>query len=125
MEGGGELFSGVPRGVPRSVRGESAENKASTLDFPCLSRRWLQRTPPTNDLGFFGSRAWLGLGVELGGLMRGCGSIDPGSGDFVPSGGVLWLSDWAGVGSVGSAAGVAGSCGATGPCDRLSIISAQ
>ena len=85
MEGDGELLGEVPR----SVRGESAENKASTLDFPCLSRGRLQRTSPAGALEFFGSGAWLGLGDEFDGLIGGCGSMDPAPGNFVPWSGVL------------------------------------
>lgn len=95
-----------------SVRGESAENKAAISDFPRFSRSGLQRTSPTGAFGVFGSRAWLGLGGGFDGSMRGAGSMGTASGDFAALGGVLWLSDWAGVGGVGSAARVAGCEGA-------------
>ena len=120
LEGGGGLFTGEPT----SVRGESAENKASILDFYCLSRRRLQRTSPIGASGFFSSRAWLGLGGELACSIRGCGSMGAGSGNFVSLGGVLWSSDWAGVGGRGSVARVASCSGEKGPCGSLIIISA-
>ena len=98
FQGGGEIFGGGPS----SDRGESAENKASIRNFCCLSRRRLQRTSPAGASEVFGSQAWLGLGSELDCLIRGCGSMGADSDSFVPLGGVLWLSDWAGVGGLGS-----------------------
>lgn len=110
-EGEGDLVCGEPG----SVRGESPENKASISDFPLFSRRELQRTSPTGAFGVFTSRAWLGLGGTFDGLMRGAGSMNTASGDLVPLGGVLCLSDWVGVGRIGSTARVAGCGGAKEP----------
>jgi hypothetical protein len=116
-EGDINLFAGEPG----SVRGESPENKESIFDFPCFSRRVLQRTSPAGALGVFGSR---GLGGGFGSLMGGGCSIGTASGDFVSFGGVLWFSDWAGVGRLGSPALVVGCWGSKEHCTTFSTISA-
>lgn len=104
MDGDTDLTSGEPR----SVRGESPENRSSIFGPPFFSRRGHRRTSPTGALGIFDSRAWLGLGGTFDGWAGGAGTMGTASGDFVPLEVVPWLSDLAGMGRLESVARFAG-----------------